>query len=167
MNLYEIETNLRGLLNEYSTCEDEERCAELLRDIEKLDVDRDKKLFGLVSAYKNMRGEHEAHELELARLKKSADRIEKSMKSIERYLRVTIGEGNQWKSGVHSIKWTPSERCELRDGITVEDLPPCYQKAKWSSDISLLKEDLKLLGTEDGPIRRFAEIKKYWNLKIG
>lgn len=165
--LYQIEAELQLLLHEYSTCEDEERCAELLSKIEQLDVDRDRKLFGLVSAYKNMRGDLEAHEIELARLAKAKKRIEASMERVESYLRATIGEGAEWSSGVHSIKWRPSERCELVDGMTPEKLPPCYQKVKYSADIALLKEDLKLVGTEDGPVKRFAEIKKYWNLKVG
>lgn len=165
--LYQIESELRLLLNEYSTCEDEERSAELWALIQAYDFDRDRKLFGVVSAYKNMRGDLEAHEIELARLAKAKKRIEASMERIENYLRSTIGEGTSWSSGVHSIAWRPSERCELLDTVDVEDLPPCYKKAKWSADIALLKEDLKLVGTEDGLVKRFAAIKKYWNLKVG
>lgn len=165
--LYKIEGELQALLAEYSTCEDEARNAELWAKIQTLDCDRDRKLFGIVSAYKNMRGDLEAHEIELARLKKAKERIEKSMEGIEQYLRVTIGEGTKWSSGVHSISWRPSERCELREGIEAEDLPPCYQKVKYSADIALLKEDLKLLGADDGPVKRFAQIKRVFNLKVG
>ncbi len=165
--LYKIEGELQALLAEYSTCEDEVRNAELWAKIQELDCDRDRKLFGLVSAYKNMRGDLEAHEIELARLKKAKERIEKSMEGLENYLRVTIGEGTKWASGVHSIAWRPSERCELKEDIEVEDLPPCYQKAKWSADIALLKEDLKMLGDGDGPVKKFAEIKRVFNLKVG
>lgn len=164
--LYQIEAELKFLLSEYSTCEDEERSAELWALIQALDFDRDRKLFGLVSAYKNMRGDLEAHEIELARLTKAKKRIEASMERVESYLRATIGEGTSWKSGVHSIGWRPSERCELVDGMTPENLPPCYQKVTYKADIALLKEDLKLVGTEDGPVKRFATIKKYWNLKV-
>jgi hypothetical protein len=167
ITLYKIESELQALLGEYSTCEDEERSAELLSKIEQLDVDRDRKLFGLVSAYKNMRGDLEAHEIELARLNKAKKRIESSMERIENYLRATIGEGAEWSSGVHSIKWRPSERCELKEGIDVNSLPPCYTNVTYKANISLLKEDLKLLGAEEGGAKHFAEIKKYWNLKVG
>lgn len=166
-SLYEIEGELQLLLNDYSTCEDEDRSQELLERINRLDFDRDRKLFGLVSAYKNMRGDLEAHEIELARLKKAKDRIEASMERVEGFFRAYIGAGNAWKSGVHSIGWRPSERCELVDGMTPEKLPPCYQKITYKADIALLKEDLKLVGTEDGPVKRFAELRKYWSLKVG
>jgi hypothetical protein len=165
--LYKIESELQSLLHEYSTCDDEERCEELLDRVNRLDFDRDRKLFGLVSAYKNMRGDLEAHEIELARLAKAKKRIESSMERIEGFLRAYIGEGKKWVSGVHSIGWRASERCELKEGIDAESLPECYQKLTVKADIALLKEDLKLLGAEEGGAKHFAEIKKYWNLKVG
>lgn len=165
-SLYEIQKNLSAILDELSTCEDDDHATQLMAHLDILEVDRDKKLFGLISAYKNMRGDLEAHELEIARLKKAKESIDKGMERIEKYLRATIGAGNPWKSGVHAIKWRPSERCELREGITADHLPPCYQKVKYSADITLLKEDLKMLGDEDGPIKKYAELKAYWNLTV-
>lgn len=162
--LYEIQKELSLILDELATCEDDARAEELMAQLDKLEGDKDKKLFGLISAYKNIRGDLEAHELEMLRLKKAKERIEGSMERIENYLKATLGAGNKWSSGVHAISWRYSERCVPK--VEPEALPECYQRVKLEANVSLMKEDLKLLGDGDGPVKEFAEIVGKWNLKV-
>jgi len=163
--LYNIQKELSLILDELSICEDDARAEELMAQLDRLEGDKDKKLFGLVSAFKNLRGDLEAFELEASRMKKAKESIEKNMERIEGYLKATIGAGNKWQSGVHSIGWRYSERCVPK--VDAEALPECYQRVKLEANVSLMKEDLKLLGDGEGPVKEFAEIVGKWNVKIG
>lgn len=164
--LYTIEGELAPLLNEYSTCEDEVRSLELYEQISALDVERDQKLFGICSAYKNLSAESEMFKAEIDRLKGVKARIDANVERLEGYLSRTIGEGTSWKEGVHSISWRPSKRLEPL--VEINAMPEKYVRVKKEFDKEILTKDLKAVPEGESALIKFlCRLVPCWNLKIG
>lgn len=120
ISLYEIE-HKRAELFDALTSDDEATRKQAEDELAAIKEVRDDKLTACCAYLKNLRAEAGAIELEMERLQAKLAAANHRAAAFEDYIRHCIGEGEKWKSSLHSIGWRKSEAVEIPAGAKIPD----------------------------------------------
>lgn len=135
MKLYEIDAEIQSLLDEANTiaAENDGEIPDALDErLSALEIERDKKIHNVISAYKNVDAEVSAVGAEL----KSHQRRIKTLKNQREWLRVyldTFLRGEPYKDANHVISYRSSKSVKIPDTLKYDDVPETWYavEKKW------------------------------------
>lgn len=141
MKFYEIDSALRELY-ENAVNDDGEISPELEWQIEKLEMERDRKVEGCGIVYKEMLAEAKALGDEVKSLTERKKIMENKAERLKCFLSSQMRDGEKLKTERIAISWRKSERVEI-DPLQADRLPLEYQRVKTEPDKTALKDALK------------------------
>lgn len=141
MKFYEIDSALRELY-ENAINDDGELSPELEWQIEKLEMERDRKIEGCGIVYKEMLAEAKALGEEVKALAERKKVAENKAERLKYFLSGQMRDGEKIKTERIAISWRKSERVEI-DPLQADRLPLEYQRVKTEPDKTALKDALK------------------------
>jgi len=140
-SLYEIDAELRRVLDEVVDHETGEINAEGEARIDALQRQRDKLVLDLACVVKEARAERDAIKEEIERLKKRAEACDKRAESVARQVHRFVQPGEKLKDPRVAIGWRRSRAIELL--VSVDDLGDAFVRVKREPDLGALRETLE------------------------
>lgn len=149
MNLYEIDTELNGLMNEMlfdeETGELVEGAEAMIERIDALQMERTKKLNGIAKYILNLRAESNALKAEEERLKKRRDRVDKKEQRLLEILKTECA-GQKTVLDVATVSYSKSEAVDIYDRqAAIEWLAKTHNDCLRYKEPEVSKSDVKKL----------------------
>ena len=136
--LYEIHADFEAILERIENAEGE--IDETLEsDLYKIELERDKKLENCCAVIKNARAEADLYDAEMKRLRAWKTRQEKIAERVEKYVEAHLIPGESWANGVHRLGWRSSQKVDLADGVSIDEVPGAYKRV----EMSLMRDEVK------------------------
>lgn len=159
--LYEIDSTLQFLLDQAENFAIENEGLlpdELETQIEKLEMEKNKKVSNIARWYKNLQSEEKAVRGEAKNLQDRANSLKKKLDWIKRCLTISIGEGNKWSDEVTKISFRKSQAVLIENE---DDIPDDYCEFEKKIKKSLIKQFIQDGGKVPG-----AHIEENSNIQI-
>lgn len=121
MKLYEIDDAIELILAQSVDTETGEIMEEALEELEKLEMDRDRKALAVARYLLGERAEGDAVNLQADRLRDRALRHHARADRLERYLQSHLPAGHALRDDVAEIKWSRSQSVEVDEGAHLPD----------------------------------------------
>lgn len=135
---------------------------DLNAQLEAVSAEREKKIGSICAVYKELTGRAEIIANEARKLSARAKVAEKQAEALKNYLQQNIAAGEKIEIGMHRIGWKKSKSVELMPGVSVDEIPPLYQRTK----LEFAKDEAKrALGA--GEDLWFAQQVEKNNIQIG
>lgn len=158
--LYEIHADFEAILQRIENAEGE--IDETLEsDLYKIELERDKKLENCCAVIKNARAEAELYDAEIKRLRAWKTRQEKIAERVEKYIEAHLIPGESWANGVHRLGWRKSQKVDLADGVSIDEVPDAYKRVEMSLMRDEVKKDLPR-----GEDKKLTVPAEFWFVKV-
>ena len=161
MNLYEIKSEIKEILNE--TDENGEITEDNLNKLSSLTIQRVDKILNLGCLIKNLNTDSEAIYEEIKRLRERKTSIDNNVNRLKEWTILNMKPKEKIEDARVKISQRRSEKCVLREGITIEDLTYDYVRVKKEVDLTALKKDVK--NNVDYAVK-LAELQDNFSLQI-
>ena len=139
MNLYEINSSISSLIDQYNSVEDDAVREAIAKELEALEGNRDEKLSSLCALVKNLESDFDQYTAEIRRLSKEKSCVEKKIERLKACLSHCLGAGNKWQAGIHKLSWRKSTALIIDESKGVY---PEFQKVIYEVDKASVKEHL-------------------------
>ena len=145
--LYEINTAIEDAFNRAINVETGEITDEdALRELDALQMERDRKIENVGLWIKDLRAEAEALKAEKQAFEKRQRVTENKIEALKKYLMYALN-GNKFKTTRLSVSYRKTESVEIDDA---KALPPDYAKITYEPRRDLIKKAIKTGGTITG-----------------
>jgi len=121
--LYELSEDFRAamrLLDEVAADNEGVIPDDLADTLDKLEADRDAKIANTIRAMRNVESDAQGYIDEANRLSRKAKTLLNRAEWLRNYLAACVGERNDWRDEIFTVKWGKSQRVEIDD---IEKVP--------------------------------------------